>query len=238
MSEPRSAVHRFVLSAAALTLAGLLLASCGGKGSSSGTTGAAGSTAGAAGSTTGAVRGTAGGSRSTTGAARGTSTSATASPSTSAAISTRQARLRACMKRFGIAPPSARAHKAGEHASGALGVEGGPQLPPGVSRGRFDRALERCGARSSGGASPASGRFNSPEFRAALGRFAVCLRRNGVDIPPPRVSGSGPVFTTKGLKTGSPGFLKAERSCSPILAAAFRHASSSNSLGKAPAKKQ
>jgi hypothetical protein len=165
------------------------------------------------------------------------STTATPAKTTTAAVgskSTGFARLRACMRRQGIALPQSGPRQEGPPASGALGVEGGPQLPKGVSRTRFDAALKRCGARSFGGTGLAGGRLNSAEFRRALGRFAECLRQHGIPVAAPKVAGTGPVFTTKGINTGSAKFLAAERQCSGDLGQAFRRASGALPPGTNP----
>src|ERR1035441_8569871 len=39
----------------------------------------------------------------------------------------------------------------------------------------------------------AGARVSSPAFKAALAKFATCLRQNGVNIAPPNTSGKGPV---------------------------------------------
>jgi hypothetical protein len=138
--------------------------------------------------------------------------------------------LQECLSKQGItlpnrtpggqgAPPSS-----GGPPSGALGQEGGPRLPAGVSRAKFDAALKKCGGADFGGRGLAGGRFNKPSFRKALVKYAACLRQNGVNVPAPNTSGKGPVFSTKGLKTNSPKFQQAEAKCDSIIRGAFRGA--------------
>lgn len=206
MPRMQRKLSRLLTGAAAVVLASLLMAACGGSSKGS--------------------------SATQTTASAVTAASATTSTSTTQASTARFAKLRACMQKQGITLPQTR--QSVPRTSGALGVEGGPQLPKGVSRTRFDAALKKCGARSFGGSGLAGGRLNNPEFRAALARFAECLRAGGLNVPAPKVSGTGPVFTTKGLHTGSPQFLKVERKCSPMLAQAFRRAQGANPPGTNP----
>ncbi len=65
-------------------------------------------------------------------------------------------------------------------------------------------------------------RFKSPAFKAALAKFATCMRENGVNVPAPNTSGSGPVFDTKGIDTSSAQFKTAEAKCQSDLSGAFR----------------
>ena len=65
-------------------------------------------------------------------------------------------------------------------------------------------------------------RFKSPAFQAALAKFATCMRENGVNVPAPNTSGSGPVFDTKDIDTSSAQFKAAETKCQSDLSGAFR----------------
>jgi hypothetical protein len=67
----------------------------------------------------------------------------------------------------------------------------------------------------------AGARVSSPAFKAALAKFATCLRQNGVNIAPPNTSGKGPVFSAKGINTASAQFRTAERKCSATLRGGF-----------------
>lgn len=62
-------------------------------------------------------------------------------------------------------------------------------------------------------------------FRSALAQFADCLRSNGVKIPAPNASGSGPVLSAKGLNTNTPQYRAALTKCRTVLVGAFRRAS-------------
>jgi hypothetical protein len=65
-------------------------------------------------------------------------------------------------------------------------------------------------------------RVNSPVFRAALTKYAACLRQHGIALPAPNTSGNGPVFSTKGIDTSSPKFKAATIKCRASLISAFR----------------
>ncbi len=54
-------------------------------------------------------------------------------------------------------------------------------------------------------------------FNRALIKFAACLRRHGIPIPPPDTSGKAPLFNTKGLDTSSPKFTAARDKCLGVL---------------------
>ncbi len=54
-------------------------------------------------------------------------------------------------------------------------------------------------------------------FNRALIRFAACLRRHGIPLPPPDTSGNAPLFNTKGLNTNSPKFAAARDKCIGVL---------------------
>jgi hypothetical protein len=109
----------------------------------------------------------------------------------------------------------------GAGTGGAAGSAGGPQLPKGVTRARYEAALKKCGA-GKFGARGGGARFKSPAFQAALAKFATCMRANGVNVPAPNTSGDGPVFDTKGIDTTSAKFKAAEAKCQSDLSGAFR----------------
>jgi len=68
----------------------------------------------------------------------------------------------------------------------------------------------------------AGARVSSPAFKAALAKFATCLRQNGVNISTPNTSSNGPIFSTKGINTSSAQFRTAERKCSATLRSALK----------------
>jgi hypothetical protein len=164
------------------------------------------------------------------------STSSTASTSTSASTSTagkaagaagsRFAALRECLQKNGITLP---ARKPGKRPSGGAGGflggggGGGFTLPKGVTKAQYEAAIKKCGGSAGGGRfAGGAGGFSSPAAKAALAKFATCMRENGVNVPTPNTSGKGPVFDTKGLNTSSAAFKTAESKCSSDLRGAFR----------------
>jgi len=131
--------------------------------------------------------------------------------------------LRTCLQKQGItlpAPPSGTTRQPG--APGAGGSGGGPgrllQSPEGVSQEQFQAALKKCGAGNFGGR---AGGVNSPTARAALAKYATCMRQNGINVPEPNTSGKGPVFNTKGIDTSSSKFKAAQSKCQSDLKGAF-----------------
>jgi len=96
------------------------------------------------------------------------------------------------------------------------GSTGGPKLPNGVTRQKFQEALQKCGAAAGlrGGRFRGVGpRLNTPAFRKTLASFAACMNEHGVKLPAPNTSGKGPVFDTKGINTQSATFQKAAQTC-------------------------
>ena len=132
------------------------------------------------------------------------------------------AALRSCLQKQGItlpAPPSGTTRQPGGPGAGAFGGRpGGLQPPKGVSQAQFQAALKKCGAGNFGGR--AAG-LNSASARAALAKYATCLRQNGINVPPPNTSGNGPVFNTKGIDTSSSKFRAAQSKCQSDLKGAF-----------------
>ncbi|MCW3028195.1 MAG: hypothetical protein JWN81_1406 [Solirubrobacterales bacterium] len=159
-------------------------------------------------------------SGSTSSSAGGSSNNGT--PAAKGAQGGRFTALRSCLAKQGInlpAPSGKRPQGGGAGGGGLLGGGGGGgrfQPPAGVSAAQFQEALKKCGGGNFGGAA----RFNSATARAALPKFAACMRENGVNLPAPNTSGNGPVFNTKGLNTASAQFRSAQAKCQPILVAA------------------
>jgi hypothetical protein len=77
----------------------------------------------------------------------------------------------------------------------------------------------------------AGARVNSPAFKAALTKFATCLRQNGVNMSAPNTSGNGPIFSAKGIDTSSAQFRTAERKCSATLRAGLGTAKTRRTAG-------
>jgi hypothetical protein len=157
-----------------------------------------------------------------------TSTSTTSASANAAKTSTtpgrspgRFAALRECLRKNGVTLP---APTPGQGPLGLGGPNAGQQLPKGVTRAQVQAAMKKCGGgRRFRGPNGQGGprRFGSPAFRKALTAFAACMRSNGVNLPPPDTSGTGPVFSTKGLNTASASFRAASAKCQSVLRAAF-----------------
>lgn len=128
------------------------------------------------------------------------------------------ASLSSCLKKQGITLPSRPSGATGgPPGTGTPG--GGFQLPKGVSQSQFQAALKKCG-----GGNLARGRaagVNSASARAALTKYAACLRKNGINVPAPNTSGNGPVFNTNGIDTSSSKFKSAQSKCQSELKGVF-----------------
>ena len=172
------------------------------------------------------------------GGSSSSSSSSTAAAATSTSTGTgakgpnagRFTAVRECLQKNGITlpkrtpgqkrPPGGAGGFLGGGGAGA-GAAGGPALPKGVTRAQYEAALKKCGGGNFAGRGGAA-RFKSPAFKAALAKFATCMRENGVNVPAPNTSGSGPVFDTKGIDTSSAQFKAAEAKCQSDLTGAFR----------------
>jgi hypothetical protein len=130
--------------------------------------------------------------------------------------------LRTCLQKQGItlpAPPSGTSRPPGAPGGGGPGGARRPLQPPaGVSQEQFQAALKKCGAGNFGGRGAG---VNSPTARAALAKYATCLRQSGINVPEPNTSGNGPVFNTKGIDTSSSKFKAAQSKCQGNLKGAF-----------------
>jgi len=190
----RSSSSRPVIAAIAIALVSLALAACGGSSSTSTTT-----------------------------AKSANSTAATATSKTRFPGAARFAALRACLKKNGISLPQ---RTPGKHAApgvgGLLGAGGGPVLPKGVSRTQYEAVLKKCGGGFTPGRLGAGrSRFQSPEAKKALAKFAACMRENGIKVGEPNTSGKGPIFDTKGIDTAGAKFTAAEQKCGVDLRSAL-----------------
>jgi hypothetical protein len=177
-----------------LLLIGLGLAACGSSGSS--TTTATNANAAA-----------------TTGSGAGPGTVPNGPSGPTGARSRRFGALRECLAKNGVKFPP---RTPGQRPRGGF-LGGATGLPDGVTRGQVEAALKKCGGLFGGGLR----RFNNPARRQALAKFAACMRENGVNVPEPNTSGTGPVFSTKGLQTNSTQFRTAEAKCRVDLGASF-----------------
>jgi hypothetical protein len=155
-------------------------------------------------------------SSSTTNANTATGSAAPANP----AGPGRFAAVRSCLQKQGITLPprsGGRAPGGAGGRGGLLGGGGGLQLPKGVSQTQFQEALKICGA----GNFARQGRFSSASAKAALTKFATCMREHGVSLPVPNTSGTGPVFNSSGINTTSATFKTAEAKCRSDLQGAL-----------------
>jgi hypothetical protein len=84
--------------------------------------------------------------------------------------------------------------------------------------------VQKCGGGSFGRARFFGGaaRLNNPAYRSALTRFAACMRRNGVSLPPPNTSGTGPIFNTSAINRASAHLKTAQMKCARELRSALR----------------
>jgi hypothetical protein len=151
----------------------------------------------------------------TTAASSASANTGTATTKAGTPAPVRRSSLRECLHKQGITLP---ARKPGQ-TGGFFGPGG--QLPPGVTRQQLNAALGKC-------ASQTRGRFRAgvlrlqPAAKKAFTEFAACMRQSGIHLPPPDTSGSGPIFSTKGLNASSPKFRAASAKCRAVLASAFR----------------
>lgn len=88
-----------------------------------------------------------------------------------------------------------------------------------IKRGPHTRSSAR---RSAGPRRKAVHSLANPRYRRALTAFAACLRRHGINLPPPNTTGRGPIFTTKGIEVAHPRFRAATASCRDNLTRASR----------------
>ncbi len=154
------------------------------------------------------------------------------------------AAMRECLQKNGITlpqrPPGQRRTPGvgGLLGGGGAGGAGGPQLPKGVTRAQFQAAIQKCGGRAGRfvgpGGQSSRRRFGSPAFRTALTAFGTCMNNNGVKLPAPNTSGTGPVFNTQGIDTTSASFKAASTKCQSVLRNAFPRAPRTGSGQGAP----
>ncbi|HEY5192925.1 MAG TPA: hypothetical protein VIJ39_03495 [Solirubrobacteraceae bacterium] len=200
-----------------LLLACVSLAACGGSSSTSSSSNAA-------------ATGTSSSGTSSTGtSSTGTSStgSSTATPGNGRGTA-RFAAMRECLQKNGITLP--------KRTPGSTRPPAGTSrlgLPKGVSAAQYEAAVKKCGGGRFAGGSGAH-RLNSPVFKAALAKYATCLRQNGINVPAPNTSGGGPIFNTKGINTTSSQFKTASKKCRTALVGAFRRPPGAPGAGGAP----
>ena len=126
--------------------------------------------------------------------------------------------VRECLQKQGITLPA----PSGTPGQGPGGPPGGGfRAPEGVSQTKLREALKKCGLRNLGAGGRRSRLFDTAAGRAALTRYATCMRQNGVQLPAPNTTGKGPVFDTSGINTATAAFKAAEQRCRSDLPGAF-----------------
>ncbi len=152
--------------------------------------------------------------------------------------------VRECLQKNGVKLPQRPPGQHGGRPGGPSGPRGffggaggtnGPQLPNGVTRAQLQAAIKKCGGGVGGQLLHRGARLKSPAYQAALTKFATCMRENGVNVPAPNTSGSGPIFSTKGLNTASAQFRSAELKCRRDLTGALRRGPGAGATGAAGA---
>jgi hypothetical protein len=178
-----------------------------------------------------------------------TSTSANASATTTSGSATgggagasRFAALRACLQKQGVTLPQRPAgapRTPGAGGAGGGGFFGGGGGAAGGSGGAFSganatklrAALQKCGGGSFGQRRRSVA--SNPAAVTALTKFAACMRSNGINVPAPNTSGTGPVFNTSGLNTTSTAFKTAYAKCASDLPTGFGRRGTSGASGAA-----
>ncbi|MGZ4312205.1 MAG: hypothetical protein ACXVR1_08895 [Solirubrobacteraceae bacterium] len=137
------------------------------------------------------------GSSSNTGSAS-TSTSSSAAAAAGGTSSAARSKFAACLKAHGVTlparPAGARRRPAGGYGYGG----GGPGFffggggGTGSGAGRFDNPKFRAALQACGGARLPQRRF-TPN-KAAITKFAACVKQHGYKLPAPNFSGKGPIF--------------------------------------------
>ena len=108
-------------------------------------------------------------------------------------------------------------------ATGRGGFFGGAGGPGGfASNTKLAKALAKCGGTLGGfgaglGRGATGARGLSTVDRSEVTRFVACMKRGGVTLPTPNVSGRGSVFNVAHVNTGSAAFKKAYSSCKSII---------------------
>jgi hypothetical protein len=118
--------------------------------------------------------------------------------------------LSACLARQGIAGTEEPAHTEPSSDVGGVLGQGGMRVPVGVARSHFEAALKKCGV---GKIQVQGAPITNSTFRRQIVRLAICLRHSGFEIPPPNMSGTGPVFDTRRIDTASARWRTSKRAC-------------------------
>ncbi|MFI4992006.1 MAG: hypothetical protein ACHQCH_00090 [Solirubrobacterales bacterium] len=176
-----------------------------------------------------AACGSSSGSSSSTTSASASSTTTTGATGAKGPNAGRFAAIRACLSKSGITLPQR--PKPGQRRSFGQGIPG-LHLPKGMTRAQYQAIVKKCGFGIGPRGLAGGGLLGSAAAKQALAKFASCMRESGVNIPAPNTSGSGPVFSSKGLNTRSPKFQAAEIKCRGLLRSVLRARPGAG--GKAP----
>jgi hypothetical protein len=84
-----------------------------------------------------------------------------------------------------------------------------------MSRAQYHEELLRCAGLKFSQTTPVAPR--TQQLRAALARFARCLRSHGVNVPEPNTSGTGPLFPRSSVNPASPQYRAAAQACLSTL---------------------
>lgn len=163
------------------------------------------------------------GSSSSTTTAASVSPTAAGSTGAGGAGSARFAAIRACLAKAGITLPQrpAGAPRTPGAGGGFFGGGGAGGAFGGANAAKVRAALQACGIRAFGGGGFRRNLASDPAAVAALTKFAACMRSDGINLPNPNTSGTGPVFNTSGLNTTSTAFRTAYAKCTPDLPTGF-----------------
>jgi plastocyanin len=84
-----------------------------------------------------------------------------------------------------------------------------------MTSAQYQAILTKCNlALPRGGAlGGVKSRLSTPTAKQAFSKFVACMRANGINMPAANTSGTGPVFSSKGLAIGTTKFLRAETKC-------------------------
>jgi hypothetical protein len=116
-----------------------------------------------------------------------------------------------CMRQHGVDMPDP------DFSNGGLGIRlGGPGMDP--NDPTFRAAMKSCGSPfGKGGPTTLSPEKRADIQQAALD-FARCMRRHGVDMPDPSLSGGGvQIMVPRQTNASGPAFRDAQKACEPIL---------------------
>jgi hypothetical protein len=226
--RPRTAL------AVALVLAtGLALAACGGSSSSSSSTASASKAASLSGTEGRHAQGASGAPGVPPGAPGGPGGPGFRGGPTGASgafgrFSAGASGLRECLKKNGVVLPT---FTPGQGPTGATGTTGhhffrfGAGAGAITERAKLSAALQKCGSGRAGffrGGTQPGGFRSNPAYQAGLTKFAACMREHGVNLAAPNTSGTGPVFSTKGINRQSSTFMQADSKCRPLLSGIYR----------------